>query len=306
MNRLGSVSAFRRGLAAGAFTLGVLSTVLTTGVLTTATLATGLLLGPASSADAAEFTGLIVARHDVLVSPGVPGTVTRMGVEVGQRVKAGQLLLQIDDRMQVLEAQRRRQIYEDDSEIRASRERIRVLTPLVDDSRRAFQAGGSISREELVRVELDLASTQARLEQLLMQKKREKLEYELADQERVQRSITAPVAGIVTKIELELGEWARPGEPALQLVDADVCWLRVNVTPGAARGLKLDQILEVTFEPGLKLAALRGRVSYVSPAIDAASGLIEVRVSFQNPGWRVPPGVKASVNLHDPEAGSIR
>jgi RND family efflux transporter MFP subunit len=259
-----------------------------------------------SSAHAAEFTGLIVARHDVLVSPGVPGSVTRMGVEVGQRVKAGQLLLQIDDRMQVLEAQRRRQIFEDDSEIRASRDRIRVLTPLVEDSRRAFQAGGSISREELVRVELDLASTQARLEQLLMQKKREKLEYELAEQERIQRSITAPVAGVVTKIELELGEWARPGEPALQLVDADVCWLRVNVTPGAARGLKLEQSLEISFEPVMKIAPMRGRVSYVSPAIDAASGLVEVRISFQNPGWRIPPGVKASVNLHDPEGAAVR
>jgi RND family efflux transporter MFP subunit len=276
------------------------------GVFAGALMTAGLLLGAMSTACAAEFTGLIVARHDVLVSPGVPGTVTRMGVEVGQRVKAGQLLLQIDDRMQVLEAQRRRQIFEDDSEIRASRDRIRVLTPLVEDSRKAFQAGGSISREELVRVELDLASTQARLEQLLVQKKREKLEYELADQERIQRSITAPVAGVVTKIELELGEWARPGEPALQLVDADVCWLRVNVTPGAARGLKLEQNLEISFEPVLKIAPIRGRVSYVSPAIDAASGLVEVRVSFQNPGWRVPPGVKASVNLHDPEVTTTR
>jgi multidrug efflux pump subunit AcrA (membrane-fusion protein) len=51
---------------------------------------------------------------------------------------------------------------------------------------------------------------------------------------------------------------------------------------------------------------MRGRVSYVSPAIDAASGLVEVRISFQNPGWRIPPGVKASVNLHDPEGAAVR
>lgn len=266
-----------------------------------------LLLGAtASLAQAVEFTGLIIARHDVVVSAGVPGAVTRMGVQVGQRVQVGQQLLQIDDRMQVLEAQRRRQIFEDESEIRSNRERIRVLTPLVEDSRRAFQAGGSISREELVRLELDLASTQSRVEQLLMQKKREKLEYELAEQERVLRSITAPVAGVVTKIDLQLGEWAKPGEPALQIVDADVCWLRVNVTPGAARGLKLEQALDITFEPGMKLAPMRGRVSYISPAIDAASGLVELRVSFQNPGWRIPPGVKAAVNLQDPEAMPTR
>jgi len=269
-------------------------------------LALGLFIGVLSAAPAyaapTEFTGLIIARHDLLVSPGVSGAVTRVGVEVGQRVRPGQVMVQVDDRAQELEALRRKQILEDMSELKAARDRLRILTPLYQDSRRAFDAGGSISRDELSRLELDWSSAQARVEQLEIQKRREKIEYEIAEEERRQRRLLAPVSGVVTRIDIEIGEWARPGEPVLQLVDADLCYLKVNVTPGALRGLRPDQSIEIRFDPMLALASVKGRLSFVSPATDPASGLTELRVSFQNTGWRVPPGVKAFIVLNDADA----
>jgi len=248
---------------------------------------------------AAEFTGLIVPRHDILVSAGVPASVMQVQIEVGKRVKEGQLLVQFDDRLQALEAQRRRIIFEDDSEVRAARDRVRILRPLAEDSRRAFQAGGSVSREELSRLELDLSAAVARVEQLLAQKVREKSELDIAEQEKLLRRVTAPVGGIVTRVDLEIGEWAKLGDPVLQIVDADVCYLRVSISSMALRRLKLDQPLSIQFEPALKLAPVRGRISYLSPGVDAASGLVEMRVTFQNPGWRIPPGVKGSVILEE-------
>jgi len=246
-----------------------------------------------------EFTGLVIPRHDLLLSIGVAGAVTRVGVEVGQRVRQGHVMLLVDDRAQDLEAQRRKQIFEDMSELKAARDRFRILTPLYQDSKRAFEAGGSVSREELSRLELDWSAAQARVEQLEIQKKRERIEFEIAEQERLQRRLLAPVAGVVTKMDIEIGEWARPGEPVMQLIDADVCYLRVNVTPGALRSLRADQTLEVRFDPVLRLPPVKGRLSFISPATDPASGLTELRVSFQNPGWRVPPGVKGQITLDE-------
>jgi len=248
---------------------------------------------------ATEFTGLIIPRHDILVSAGVAAAVMQVQTEVGKRVREGQLLIQLDDRLQVLEAQRRRTIFEDDSEIRAARDRVRILRPLAEDSRRAFQAGGSVSREEVTRLELDLSAAVARVEQLQAQKLREKSELDIAEQDKQLRRVTAPVNGVVTRVDLEIGEWAKIGEPVLQIVDADVCYLRVAVSPLAMRKLKLEQPLTIQFEPILKIAPVRGRVSYLSPGIDPASGLVEIRVTFQNPGWRVPPGVKGSVILDE-------
>jgi RND family efflux transporter MFP subunit len=258
-----------------------------------------LATAPLAHSVAAEFTGLIVPRHDISVSAGVAASVMQVQTEVGKRVKEGQLLVQLDDRLQALEAQRRRIIFEDDSEIRAARDRVRILRPLAEDSRRAFQAGGSVSREEVSRLELDLSAAAARVEQLLAQKVREKAELDIAEQEKLLRRVTAPVSGVVTRVDLEIGEWAKLGDPVLQIVDADVCYLRVAISPMAFRRLKLDQPLSISFEPALKLAPVRGRISYLSPGVDAASGLVEMRVTFQNPGWRVPPGVKGSVTLDE-------
>lgn len=51
---------------------------------------------------ATEFTGLIVPRHDILVSTGVAAAVMQVQTEVGRRVKEGQLLVQLDDRLPAL------------------------------------------------------------------------------------------------------------------------------------------------------------------------------------------------------------
>lgn len=271
---------------------------MTVRLLRAAVAATLIAVSPIAAV-ATEFTGLIIPRHDILVSAGVAASVMQVQTEVGKRVREGQLLIQLDDRLQVLEAQRRRMIFEDDSEIRAARDRVRILRPLAEDSRRAFQAGGSVSREEVTRLELDLSAAVARVEQLQAQKLREKSELDIAEQDKQLRRVTAPVNGVVTRVDLEIGEWAKIGEPVLQIVDADVCYLRVAVSPLAMRKLKLEQPLTIQFEPILKIAPVRGRVSYLSPGIDPASGLVEIRVTFQNPGWRVPPGVKGSVILDE-------
>jgi multidrug efflux pump subunit AcrA (membrane-fusion protein) len=40
-----------------------------------------------------------------------------------------------------------------------------------------------------------------------------------------------------------------------------------------------------------------GRISFVSPVADPASGLVEVRVSFPNSQLLVKPGIRGSIEL---------
>jgi multidrug efflux pump subunit AcrA (membrane-fusion protein) len=44
-------------------------------------------------------------------------------------------------------------------------------------------------------------------------------------------------------------------------------------------------------------AAVSGRVTFVSPVVDAASSLVEVRVQFSNADRRIRPGVKARLRV---------
>jgi multidrug efflux pump subunit AcrA (membrane-fusion protein) len=44
-------------------------------------------------------------------------------------------------------------------------------------------------------------------------------------------------------------------------------------------------------------APIGGRVTFVSPVIDAASSLVEVRVQFPNADRRIRPGVKGRLRV---------
>lgn len=250
-----------------------------------------------AAALAAEYTGIVHARHQLSLSVAAPGVVAAVPVQPGRRVQAGQVLLQLDDRLQVLEEQRRRIVMDDVSELRATEERLKLVQPLAEDARRLAATKGALSREDLARAELDLLTTRGRLLQLQAQEEREKSEHAGAAQERAQRRLLAPVGGVVTKVAIDVGEWARPGDALVELVDASVLQLRLNVPAAAARQLKEGATLEVSFEAALQIPPVQGRLVFVSPAVDAASGLVALRVQFDNPGGRIPPGIKGVIKL---------
>jgi RND family efflux transporter MFP subunit len=228
--------------------------------------------------------------------------VSKINVQRGQSVKARQVLLVLDDRMQAIEVNRRQVVLDDNSELTATRDRVRALKIMHDDTRRVFDSTGSISRDEMSKLEVEYSTARGRLLQLEAQKLREKLELDGALQERAMRNLTSPVAGVITRIEPKVGEWAKPGEPMMMLVDASVCYLTVNVPLTAVSALRSGMTLPVRFEASAYAAPVKGKITFVSSVADAASGLVEIRVAFANPGLQIRPGIKGMIDL--PLAGA--
>jgi RND family efflux transporter MFP subunit len=246
---------------------------------------------------AEQYVGLVHPKHELTLSMGIGGVVSTLNVRPGQSVKGGQTLLVLDDRMQAIEVNRRQVVFEDDSEVRAARDRYRALDTMYKDSKRVFDSTGSISRDEMSKLEVELSGAKGRLDQLAAQKRREKLEYDGAMQERALRALSAPRAGVVTRVEPKVGEWAKPGETLMVLVDASTCFLTTNVPLRVVPGLKAGQAIKVSFEPAAATAPVTGRIALVSSVADAASGLVEVRVDLANPGLKIRPGIKGMIDL---------
>ncbi len=252
---------------------------------------------------AKTFSGLIYPLHDITLSAGVAGLVMRREVQLGQSVKADQVLLQLDDRLQVIESDRRKVIFEDQSEVTGARDRCRILNILLKDAQAVFKDTGSVSKDELLRLEAEQLAANARLEQLVEQKKREKLDFESAERDRLQRRITAPVSGVITKLSPQVGEWAKPGDPVISLVDASTAILRLAVPHAEASRLKVGASQVIRTEPGGTLMQVTGRISFVSPVADPASGLVQVEVTFSNPKNSIKPGIKGMIDINT-ETGS--
>jgi RND family efflux transporter MFP subunit len=212
-------------------------------------------------------------------------------------VAAGQLILRQDSRLQEAERERRRVILQDRGELDSTEQRRRLIEGLVRDATALYERAGTVSRDEVTKLRLELESATGRVEQLRQAKRREQVELDLAERELALRELRAPVAGVVTMVKVQGGEWAAPGEAIVRLVDETVCELRVNVSPAAARRLATGATVAVRVEDPAVAAAVSGRVTFVSPVVDAASSLVEVRVQFSNADRRIRPGVKARLRV---------
>lgn len=260
----------------------------------------GLACALPCAAAAADFVGIVYPLRDLTLSVHVGGVVAQVQVALGERVKAGQLLLRQHDAVQQGEQHRRQVILDDQAELNALAQRQVVVQEMVQSATTLYEQAGTVSRDELLKLKLELQAVTGRQAQLREAKKREQVELELADKEQALRVLNAPVAGVVTMIKVHAGEWAAPGDAVVRLVDDSVCELRVNVSAAAARQLAKGQPVSVWLdEPtaGAGPTAHSGRVSFVSPVMDAASSLVEVRVQLPNGQRRIRPGVKARLRL---------
>ena len=265
--------------------------------LRAAAVACAVRAGAGTRAQGAEFIGIVYPVRDLALSVHVAAVVEQAPVAVGQRVAAGQLILRQDSRLQEAERERRRVILQDRSELDSTEQRRRLIEGLVRDATALYERAGTVSRDEVTKLRLELESATGRVEQLRQAKRREQVELDLAERELALRELRAPVAGVVTMVKVQGGEWAAPGEAIVRLVDETVCELRVNVSPAAARRLATGATVAVRVEDPAVAAAVSGRVTFVSPVVDAASSLVEVRVQFPNADRRIRPGVKARLRV---------
>lgn len=263
--------------------------------------AAGLLLillfpGFAAQALTEDYMGVLEPLHELNLSVGIGGIVSHLPFQPGDTVQKGDLLLQLEDTLQHLEAERRRLIFENETDLRVIRENIRILDILVGDAKILFEQSRSISRDDLMKLEMELATARGTLDNLIIQKQREKLEYQISEKEKSMRRITAPISGVITQLEIEEGEWAQPGEPVLQMIDASICVLRINVPERFARTLQSGQRIPVHLDDFDQ--PFQGHIRYIAPIADRGSGLVEVKIEISNSDLGIRPGIKGI--LHPP------
>jgi RND family efflux transporter MFP subunit len=252
-----------------------------------------LVMGGVSKLHATEFVGLVHPVADVKFGVAVAGVVQKLQVKPGHLVAEGQTLLDLDSSTQKLELERRILIARDSSELDAAQARLKVLDELLTIAETVASRSQAVSREELLKLRLEHLSARGRLEQLMAQKNRERVEVQLAQVELDLRTIRAPRAGTVVESEVDEGAWVKPGDPLFRLVDTAQVELRLNLPLRVAGALRAGMRLKASFETsGREPMLAEGVVQFVSPLADNASGLVDVRAVFANPKAVIRPGVK--------------
>jgi RND family efflux transporter MFP subunit len=252
-------------------------------------------IGLHAQENTAVFTGVTEPVHDVLLGVNVAGKVHAIHFKEGDWIEEGQVILELEREREKLEMELRESIWNDKAALESAHTRTTRLKELFDSSKRLFEKTRSISEEELTRLELEYLESYYRSLELENQESQEKIRFELAREEFKQLGVIASISGIVTEISVDEGEQCKPGEPVVHLSNPKLCLLVANIEERFARTIQVGQEVGLQIQAGVAFVDKPGTVSFVSPVVDPASGLVKVKVEFDNHDLAIKPGVSGKM-----------
>ena len=207
---------------------------------------------------------------DVQMSSIVEGAVALINHGEGSFIQKGTVVLELESRSEELDVDRRKVLVDN-------------LKATLERSEKLLKSTSSISMEEV---------DEARSEyQIAM------LELELAKDALGKKRIKAPFSGVVTDLPIEVGEYCEPPQIILRMVDTRQFYCVANIDPEAAAKIKLNDPVSYVTESRSSMAPLTGKIVFISPVVDPASGLLRIKALFSNADQTVRPGEGGFLNL---------
>jgi HlyD family secretion protein len=286
----------------------------------------------------------VVEYDDRVIGFEVPGRVERVGVRRGDLVKAGQLLAKLDDTLQrltvdsrekdqqaaeadlalLLAGSRREDIASGASDLKAAMA-AEDQARKEDDRVRKLVAEGALPQSQLDKADADLERAleqRKALEQRLLVLQRGSRPEEIArsrarvdqarsllalESERLARyTLGANADGEVLDVEVEPGELAVVGTPAVKLADTRHPYVDVFVPQGGMDGVRVGA--PATVRVDATAVPFSGKVEYVAPETEFTPKflfsdrerphlVVRVRVRVEDPDRRLHAGIPAFARI---------
>lgn len=214
------------------------------------------------------YDGIVLPFKEVVVSAPVPSTLVELDVKEGDTVKAGQPLARLYSRLEELDMARAKAALEKREFDARGAERLFADKIIPED--KAIEA----------RIERDLA----------------KLQFDMAAEQVRIRTITAPLDGLIVEKLHEVGEAVSPSLPLLRIVDISRVYVQFYVRVEELEHLRVGQPLTSRFALLNNGQPFQGTVDFIDPRVDAASGLLRVKVIVENPARLIKAGMRAEVS----------
>jgi RND family efflux transporter MFP subunit len=232
-------------------------------------------VGKAEAATPALYTvrALTEPVADVVLSARVPGQVAKIHHDEGDFVKSGTVLLEFEQKTELLEVERKQV-------------QLETLQGELERSELLFKTSSSMPREELDRKRGEVAVARVELAQ--------------AKELVVHRQVIAPFDGIITLLPVKVGAYCDLAGPVMRMVDSREFHAVSNADPARAGHVRVGEKLTIEMGTAAGPVILEGVVVFVSPVVDPASGLMRLKVKFSNPESRVRPGVAGMLHIPAP------
>ena len=214
--------------------------------------------------------GITEAINDVTLSAPGAGIISSRPFKEGDTVKAGETILELDKKLEELEVTRRKYVLD-------------LKKTDMETSKKIFEKTISLSREEMDKKITEYSVAEA--------------EHALAQEQLQRRLVLAPFDGAIAVLTLQVGESCQAQQALVRVVDTRKCFFICNIEAKTGYGLKSGQTVKLEVEAGEKPVNCDGTVFFVSPVVDPASGLMRVKVVFDNPEGKIRPGLAGRLTV---------
>jgi len=221
----------------------------------------------AQAAEPIEISGITEPFMDVTLGLADAGIIHEQFFKEGDAVKKGDVILELDKNLETLEIVRRKAVMDQNKMV-------------YDSTLTLSQNTKSVSKEDLSKAEAEYNVSVA--------------EYGIAVQQLANRQLTAPFSGSITEILLRPGAPVAPYQPLARLVDTSRCYFTGHIEGVAAANLQLDEPVKIEVDGGQTVS---GKIYFISPTVDAASGLVKVKAIFENADGKIRPGLAAKMSV---------
>jgi HlyD family secretion protein len=273
-------------------------------------------------------SGRVEAPLRVEIGSQITGTVAAIPVAEGQFVKAGQMLIRLDDseaqaqveqgRSAVLQAETRlRQLHETDLPIAEQSQRqaeadLRNARLQFDRSKKLYGTG-LIAQSDLDDAEhaLDVAESKAKSAELQVLSNREEggnyriaeaalkqaeANLRAADATLAYTRVKAPAAGTLISRSVERGNVAQPGKTLMVLSPAGETQLVVQIDEKSFGLLALGQKARASAD-AYPSRTFTAELAYINPGVDATRGSVEVKLRVPSPPDYLLQDMTVSVDI---------
>lgn len=253
---------------------------------------------------AKTFTGIISPMYDLQLSLSVDGLVKEVYNKEGKVVVKDEEILVLDNKLQSLETQRRKIIWKDTSKLNNLIQQKKIIQKRYKDALDLYNQTKSISYDEITSIKLKLDEIESEIKYNNENEKKENLEYIISKEMLDSNILRSPIEGVISKINVDIGEWVKAGEPIVNIINSKICYVEFNIEKAYLNQIKDKKILNILIDEKDNKINKDGIIEFISPIADKSSGLILVKVKIDNADNSVTPGLSATLLFDDTQVTS--
>jgi HlyD family secretion protein len=251
--------------------------------------------------------GTVKARRRAKLSPQEGGRVIALPKRKGDRVTAGDVLLQLDASVASarLDLAKRERESATAEAARACFSAERAAREL--DRNKALAAKGIVSTDLLDQVEVAARSANAACDAAKASEKRAEASIEVAERQLEYMTLRAPFDGVIAELQIEVGEWSTPSPPVIQVpsvidvIDTSSIYVSAPMDEVDSARLKAGQPARVAVDayPNKRFPGHVVRVGKYVLDVEEQNRTVEIEVELDDASFAATllPGTSADVEV---------